>query len=85
MEIIYSSLPEAMRAAEILQGIQKRYIAGLMALVGDEPISTKWFRNEGECGGGESGFRFWRIRPWQDLLLIFRRFIIEVIRRFDWL
>ena len=53
MEIIYSSLPEAMRAAEILQGLQKRYIAGLMALVGDEPISTKWFRNGGEYGGGE--------------------------------
>lgn len=53
MEMIYSSLPEAVRAAEILQGLQSRYVAGLMALVGDEPISTTWFRNEGECGGGE--------------------------------
>ena len=53
MEMIYSSLPEAMRAREIFQGLQKRYVAGLMALVGDEPISTTWFRNEGECGGGE--------------------------------
>lgn len=53
MEMICSSLPEAIRAAEILQGLQKRYVAGLMALVGDEPISTIWFRNEGECGGGE--------------------------------
>ena len=53
MEMIYSSLPEAVRVAEILQGLQKRYVAGLMALVGEKPISTTWFRNEGECGGGE--------------------------------
>ena len=53
MEMIYSSLPEAVRTAKILQGLQKRYVAGLMALVGDEPISATWFRNEGECGGGE--------------------------------
>lgn len=53
MALVYSSLPEAVRTAEILRGLQKRYMAGLTAFVGDEPVVTKWLRNQGACGGGE--------------------------------
>ena len=53
MALIYSTLPEAVRTAEILRGLQKRYVAGLAAFVGEMPIAKQWLRNKGECGGGE--------------------------------
>jgi hypothetical protein len=47
MALIYSTLPEAVRTAEILRGLQKRYVAGLAAFVGEMPIAKQWLRIKG--------------------------------------